>query len=207
MKSTIDAQESQLYDRPKTPQAVEIETHKEPSNPPTLPFPFFAPFPTAPGLIPHPMGHPMFPRYPLPMGRGVTGIHHAMPNLPIPSRFLPRADDLPIPRTKIFEREKIAIPSDEIIVNNTEVEKFQKPPVEKIGKGTKSEKELVQPEFIMSQANPPASAMALNHIATLPTVSRLVPKNEKNDKLEKITKVSFIILFYIISCSYFLTHF
>ncbi|XP_012277504.1 transcription initiation factor TFIID subunit 3 isoform X2 [Orussus abietinus] len=113
VKITNDTMEPDLPDRPKTPQAPEPPIHREPPHLPSLPYPFFPTFPPAPGLIPHPIGHPMFPRFPLPLGRGGPGPHPAMPNLPLPPRFLTpnsKTEDFPMPKVKSSEREKSLAP-------------------------------------------------------------------------------------------------
>lgn len=195
VKTAVDVQDSPSRDRPKTPQAIEAEFHKEPTNPPTLPFPFFPPFPSAPGLIPHPLVHPMFPRYPLPLGRGVPGAHPAMPNLPMPPRFLTsniRPDDCLPPKIKAPDRDKIPPPSIEDIHDaHPEIEKFQKSTIEKVGKSVKSEKEAVQqpPVTPAAQNNLIAASATLSSATPVPAAPRLVTKNEKNDKLDKNNKV------------------
>ncbi|XP_023246704.1 transcription initiation factor TFIID subunit 3 [Copidosoma floridanum] len=80
-----------MLDRPKTPQAPDqmqpqlipppAATVRDQSMPSSLPFPFFPPFPTAPGLIPHPM-------FPLPLAaKGLSGIP-SIPGAPNPAMML-----------------------------------------------------------------------------------------------------------------------
>jgi hypothetical protein len=64
-----DSAEVNVLDRPKTPQAPEQPPPppRDTNLPPSLPFPFFPPFPAAPGLIPHPM-------FPLPLHKALPGM-------------------------------------------------------------------------------------------------------------------------------------
>lgn len=189
-----DAPELDILDRPKTPQAPEPQISKEPSFPPTLPFPFFPTFPPAPGLIPH----PIFPRFPLPLGRGNTGPHPAMPNLPLPSRFLnlpPKSEDfLALPKTKSVDREKVPpVPSTtEVTPPVTKHEKPEKERGEK-PKAVKQDKEISPPVPTSTVAPPLSSALAapityptpVPIAPLLPTKSPKVEKQDKNDKKSK----------------------
>ncbi|XP_043279362.1 transcription initiation factor TFIID subunit 3 isoform X2 [Venturia canescens] len=194
-KTAVDIQESLLCDRPKTPQAVEAEAHRELNNPPTLPFPFFPPFPSAPGLIPHPMAHSIFPRYPLPLGRNVPGIHPSMPNLPIAPRFLTTnilPDEFLPPKTKGSEREKkpVTLPP-EVISTPIESTKNMKSVTEKIPKSNKIDKEMSLQATATSNImhnDVISPTMPVTTIAPVPTLPRLMTKPEKPDKSVKTIK-------------------
>ncbi|XP_071629738.1 uncharacterized protein Taf3 isoform X5 [Temnothorax longispinosus] len=140
-KPSCDTTESDIPDRPKTPQAPE-PLHRDPILPITLPFPslpFFPPFPSAPGLIP-----PMFPRFPLPLGpRGGPGPHPAMPNLPLPPRFSNppvKPEDFPLPKIKPVEREKPLIPPPAELTSPSILGENEKADKEKKSKEHKKEK-------------------------------------------------------------------
>ncbi|KAL0108606.1 hypothetical protein PUN28_015224 [Cardiocondyla obscurior] len=194
-KPSNDTTEMDIPDRPKTPQAPE-PLHKEPILPITLPFPFpFPPFPSAPGLIP-----PMFPRFPLSLGRGGPGPHPAMPNLPIPPRFTSppiKSEDHPLSKIKPMEREKISIPppaepTPSSILN--ESEKVDKEKVDnKLTKMFKPNKEspfMKVPEKVLPVGVAPPIMSAPVAPNTLPTqtvpVAQMPPsKNSKPEKTEK----------------------
>lgn len=190
-KLSNDVIELDTLDRPKTPQAPEPQLSKEPSFPPTLPFPFFPTFPPAPGLIPH----PMFPRFPLPLGRGGTGPHPAMPNLPLPPRFLNipvKSEDFStISKSKSLEREKpLAPPSTEVTLSVTKHEKLEKEKEDK-SKTVKQDKEILTPVLTSTAAPPLSSALAapityptpVPVIPLLPSKAAKVEKSDKNDKV------------------------
>ncbi|XP_076172400.1 TBP-associated factor 3 isoform X1 [Ptiloglossa arizonensis] len=192
-KLSNDVIELDTLDRPKTPQAPEPQLSKEPSFPPTLPFPFFPTFPPAPGLIPH----PMFPRFPLPLGRGGTGPHPAMPNLPLPPRFLNipvKSEDFStISKSKSLEREKpLAPPSTEVTLSVTKHEKLEKEKEDK-SKTVKQDKEILTPVLTSTAAPPLSSALAapityptpVPVIPLLPSKAAKVEKSDKNDKKSK----------------------
>ncbi|KAK9301978.1 hypothetical protein QLX08_005832 [Tetragonisca angustula] len=193
-KITNDGPEQDILDRPKTPQAPEPQISKEPSFPSTLPFPFFPPFPPAPGLIPH----PMFPRFPLPLGRGSSGSHPAMSNLPLPPRFLnvpPKTEDFSTSqKTKSFDQEKLpSAPSSTEATppiakhEKTEKEKGDKP------KAVKQDKEISPPVPTSTVAPPLSSALAApitypKSVPIVPLLSSKTPKVEKQDKNDKKSK-------------------
>ncbi|XP_071557835.1 uncharacterized protein Taf3 isoform X4 [Temnothorax nylanderi] len=177
-KPSCDTTESDIPDRPKTPQAPE-PLHREPILPITLPFPslpFFPPFPSAPGLIP-----PMFPRFPLPLGpRGGPGPHPAMPNLPLPPRFSNppvKPEDFPLPKIKPVEREKPLIPppveltSPSILGENEKADKEKKSKEHKKEKKDKLKKKKDKKE---------------KHKDKGEKVKEKKEKTEKREKLEKI---------------------
>ncbi|XP_072761932.1 uncharacterized protein Taf3 isoform X2 [Anoplolepis gracilipes] len=194
-----DTAELDIPDRPKTPQAPEPPLHREPPTlPPTLPFPFFPTFPSAPGLIPH----PMFSRFPLPLGRGGPGgPHPAMPNLPLPPRFLNssmKPEDFALPKIKPVEREKPLIPSPVELTSSSiqgENEKADKEKVDnKLTKMFKPNKELPfmkVPERVPPPpvgASPPivSALVAPITLATPVPVAQIPPsKNPKTEKTEK----------------------
>lgn len=187
-----DAPEVDILDRPKTPQAPEPQISKEPSFPPTLPFPFFPPFHPAPGLIPH----PMFPRFPLPLGRGSTGPHPAMPNLPLPPRFLnlpQKSEDFsPLPKSKTLEREKLPTTpsSTEATPPTTKHEKVEKEKGDK-SKAVKQDKEIPPPVPPTIVAPPLSSALAApitypTPVPIVPSLPTKTPKAEKQDKNDKV---------------------
>ncbi|XP_071557834.1 uncharacterized protein Taf3 isoform X3 [Temnothorax nylanderi] len=197
-KPSCDTTESDIPDRPKTPQAPE-PLHREPILPITLPFPslpFFPPFPSAPGLIP-----PMFPRFPLPLGpRGGPGPHPAMPNLPLPPRFSNppvKPEDFPLPKIKPVEREKPLIPPPVELTSPSilgENEKADKEKVDnKLTKMFKPNKELPfmkVPERVLPVGVAPPIVSAPVAPITLPTptvpVAQMPPsKNPKAEKTEK----------------------
>lgn len=195
-KIAPDVQESQLCDRPKTPQAVEAETPKELNNLPSLPFPFYAQYPSAPGLIPHPIPPSLFTRYPLPVGRNVPGIHPLMPNLSIPPRFSAtniNPDEFLPPKTKISEREKkpVALPPD-FVPTPFEPIKTLKPVSEKVPKSIKLDKEIpahaTTSNIVHNDVIPPG--MSVPTITPVPPLPRVVAKPEKLDKLAKTIKVN-----------------
>ncbi|KAL6430615.1 hypothetical protein ACFW04_006899 [Cataglyphis niger] len=190
-----DAAELDIPDRPKTPQAPEPPLHREPPTlPPTLPFPFFPTFPSAPGLIPH----PMFTRFPLPLGRGGPGPHPAMPNLPLPPRFLNssiKPEDFALPKIKPVEREKLLISSPVELTSLSiqgENEKADKEKVDnKLTKMFKPNKELPfikVPEKVPVGASPPivSAPVAPITLATPVSVAQILPsKNSKTEKTDK----------------------
>ncbi|KAL0108604.1 hypothetical protein PUN28_015224 [Cardiocondyla obscurior] len=174
-KPSNDTTEMDIPDRPKTPQAPE-PLHKEPILPITLPFPFpFPPFPSAPGLIP-----PMFPRFPLSLGRGGPGPHPAMPNLPIPPRFTSppiKSEDHPLSKIKPMEREKISIPppaepTPSSILNESEkVDKEKKSKEHKKEKKDKLKKKKDKKEKHKDKGE------------------KMKEKKEKTEKREKLEKI------------------
>ncbi|CAL7941794.1 unnamed protein product [Xylocopa violacea] len=192
-KLVNDAPELDILDRPKTPQAPEPQIPKEPTFPSTLPFPFFSTFPPAPGLIPHPMFH----RFPLPLGRGNAGPHPAMPNLPLPSRFLnlpPKSDDFPtVPKAKSLDREKLP-PTSASIEATPSMTKHEKPEKEKgdKSKAIKQDKEIPPPVPTNTVAPPLSSALAapITYPAQVPIVPLLPSKNPKVEKQDKNDKKS-----------------
>nr|CAD7447852.1 unnamed protein product [Timema bartmani] len=70
-------------------------------------FPFFSHFPPAPGLIPPPIAHPLFPKLP-PLVLGKNLPHPAMPNLPLPPPLFsiqPQSKENPIEvKENIFDK-------------------------------------------------------------------------------------------------------
>ncbi|XP_034939445.1 transcription initiation factor TFIID subunit 3 isoform X2 [Chelonus insularis] len=128
---TNDAVSSEMLERPKTPEAVENILQKDSSAPTVLPFPFFSPFPPTPGLIPPPINHPMFQRFPLPSSRNHSTLSLMNQNPSPLSPFLPsneRADNFSGPKLKssncepsISTQNKQSIDSfEESIKMNTE---------------------------------------------------------------------------------------
>lgn len=202
-KSINDVPEQDILDRPKTPQAPEPQISKEPSFPPTLPFPFFPTFPPAPGLIPH----PMFPRFPLPIGRGSSGPHPAMSNLPLPPRFInlpPKSEDFStLPKSKSVDRDKLpSIPSTEATLSMTKHEKTEKEKGDK-SKAIKQDKEIPSPVPTSTVAQPLSSALAApitypKPVSIVPLLSSKTSKIEKQDKCDKV-------IFYFISIYLHLT--
>ncbi|XP_076224873.1 TBP-associated factor 3 isoform X2 [Nomia melanderi] len=191
-KLSNDSLELDILDRPKTPQAPETPLSKEPSFPPTLPFPFFSAFPPAPGLIPH----PMFPRFPLPLGRGGPGPHPAMPNLPLPPRFLNlpvKSEDFSnVSKNKTVDREKPVIPSSsEITAPITKHEKLEKEKEEK-PKIVKQDKEIVTtvPTNAITMPLSSAPPAPVTYPTPVPIVPSLPSKGTKVEKLEKNEKKS-----------------
>ncbi|XP_011708270.1 PREDICTED: transcription initiation factor TFIID subunit 3 isoform X2 [Wasmannia auropunctata] len=193
--SNPDTTESDMPDRPKTPQAPE-PLHREPILPLTLPFPFFPhAFPTAPGLIP-----PMFPRFPLPLGRGGPGPHPAMPNLPLPPRFSNppvKPEDFPLSKVKPVEREKPLIPPPAELMPPSipgENEKADKEKVDnKLTKLFKLNKEMPfmkAPERVLpvGVAPPIVSAPLAPITLATPTVPVAQMPPSKNSKAEKAEK-------------------
>ncbi|KAK2587163.1 hypothetical protein KPH14_002916 [Odynerus spinipes] len=190
-KLSNDAVELDVLDRPKTPQAPEPPVHREPNLPPTLPFPFFPTFPSAPGLIPHPITHPMFPRFPLPLGRGGPGPHPAMPNLPLPPPFLNppiKPEDFALSKMKPVECEKSP---REIIPPIMKYDTMEKEKADKV-KVVKPDKETVTQTPGNIIAPPIVSAPAAPNIPTapVPVVPLLPSKKSKIDKPDKIDKKS-----------------
>ncbi|KAJ9590828.1 hypothetical protein L9F63_016138, partial [Diploptera punctata] len=101
-KVKLELNEPETPDRPKTPEAPD---HREQTIPAPV-FPFFPHFPPAPGLIPPPIGHPLFPRFPVPLGKNLP--HPAMPNLPMPPLYLLMAPTPPIlVKTEILEKLQV----------------------------------------------------------------------------------------------------
>lgn len=190
----------QIPDRPKTPQAPE-PLHREPILPITLPFPFFPPFPSAPGLIP-----PMFPRFPLPLGRGGPGPHPAMPNLPLPPRFSNppvKSEDFPLSKIKPVEREKPLIPPPVELTSSIlgEIEKADKEKVDnKLTKMFKQNKELpfmkVPERVLPVGVAPPIMSTPIAPItlstSTVPVAQMPPSKNPKAEKTEKNDMVNSI---------------
>lgn len=193
MKNSNDVAESDVLDRPKTPQAPEPPLHREPNLPPTLPFPFFPTFPPAPGLIPH----PMFQRFPLTLGRGGPSPHPAMPNLPLPRFLNPpmKPEDFPLPKIKPVEREKPLIPPSPVELAPPSIlgenEKMEKEKVDnKLTKVFKPNKETPftkVPERVI--APPPVTPAPVAPIMLpTPTVPATQMQPSKNTKAEKAEK-------------------
>lgn len=223
-----DAVEVDIPDRPKTPQAPEPPLHREqPTLPPPLPFPFFPPFPSAPGLIPH----PMFTRFPLSLGRGGPGgPHPAMPNLPLPPRFLNppiKPEDFALPKIKPVEREKPPIPPPSIELTSSSVHQGENERAEnrekvdsKFTKMFKPSKELPfmkVPERVPPSvgASPPivSAPVAPITLATPVPVAQIPPsKNLKTEKTEKsemvnsvrdyVRDIQVFCLYYFFNCIY-----
>ncbi|XP_032688842.1 transcription initiation factor TFIID subunit 3-like isoform X2 [Odontomachus brunneus] len=192
MKLPNDIVESDVLDRPKTPQAPEPPLHREPSLPPTLPFPFFPAFPPAPGLIPS----PMFPRFPLPLGRGGPGLHPAMPNLAIPPRFPnPPLKPEDFPKIKPIEREKLLIPSPIDLVpppilgenEKTDKEKVDNNKNTKMFKPSKELPFMKVPERVIAPpiVSAPVAPPIMLSTPTVPAAQMLPSKNPKTEKAEK----------------------
>ncbi|XP_012543687.1 transcription initiation factor TFIID subunit 3 isoform X2 [Monomorium pharaonis] len=193
-KLSNDVTELEIPDRPKTPQAPE-PLHREPILPlPLHSFPFFTPFPSAPGLIP-----PMFPRFSFPLGRGGPGPHPAMPNLPLPPRFTNppiKPEDFPLSKIKPVEREKPLIPPPAELTPSSILGENEKADKEKVdNKLTKifKPKELPfmkVPEKVLpvGVAPPIVSAPVAPIALTTPTVPVVQMPPSKNPKAEKTEK-------------------
>lgn len=207
----VEPLEMDLTDRTKMPQRPESPLHhhhhqqhhppplpqpppiiREPHN--LLPFSFFPPFP-APGLIPPPIGHPMFPRFPLPLPKGITHTHPGMANLPIPPRFLNppmKLEDYSVGKSKTVDREKYDPSHYAPIVPPAKPEKIEKEKNEKIAKIP--DKELILPVTSAVAPPPVINTPPVISPLTLPIVSP-VPTT-KHTKLEKVDKVRcFLFLF------------
>lgn len=193
----VEPLEVDLMDRPKTPQCPEpshppppLPVIREPHN--LLPFSFFPPFP-APGLIPPPIGHPMFPRFPLPLPKGITQSHPGMANLPIPPRFLNppmKLDDYSMVKPKPVEREKpvTTTPHYPPIIPPVKPEKIEK---EKIDKITKiPDKELTLP--IAPPVVPPPVINTPPPVIPPLALPIVPPVSTKHAKLEKVDKVQYL---------------
>ncbi|PNF17120.1 hypothetical protein B7P43_G09094 [Cryptotermes secundus] len=118
--------EPETPDRPKTPEA--LEAREQPLPAPV--FPFFPHFPPAPGLIPPPIGHPLFPRFPLTLGKNLP--HPAMPNLPMPPPLFmqPRTEDISEPKDKpVVEKPASVVISASPLALKTEKSEKPQPPV------------------------------------------------------------------------------
>ncbi|XP_043489018.1 transcription initiation factor TFIID subunit 3 isoform X3 [Polistes fuscatus] len=196
-KISNDTVEVDVMDRPKTPQAPEPPVHREPALPPTLPFPFFPAFPSAPGLIPHPITHPIFPRFPLPLGRAGPGPHPAMPNLPLPPRFLNPAikpEDFSLSKIKPMECEKSPRELIPPIVPIMKYDTIEKEKADKI-KVVKQDKEIITHISGNIIAPPIVSAPVapIVSIAPVPVVPLLPSKKSKIDKADKVDKVTIIL--------------
>ncbi|XP_020280557.1 transcription initiation factor TFIID subunit 3 [Pseudomyrmex gracilis] len=193
-----DAAEVDILERPKTPQAPEPPLHREPTLPPTIRFPFFPPFPTAPSLIPPPMFP--HPRFPLQLGRGGPGPHPAMPNLPLPPRFLNppiKPEDFALAKIKPMEREKPLIPPPVELPSSSipnENEKADKEKVDnkftKMFKPNKESPFMKLPERVppVGVAPPIVSAPVAPITLVPPTVLATQTPSSKNPKTEKAEK-------------------
>ncbi|XP_014613903.1 PREDICTED: transcription initiation factor TFIID subunit 3 isoform X3 [Polistes canadensis] len=181
-KISNDTVEVDVMDRPKTPQAPEPPVHREPTLPPTLPFPFFPAFPSAPGLIPHPITHPIFPRFPLPLGRGGPGPHPAMPNLPLPPRFLNPAikpEDFSLSKIKPMECEKSPrelIPPIVPIMKYDTIEKEKADKIKKSKEHKKEKKEKLKKKKDKKEKHKEKG-------------EKVKEKKDKADKKEKVEKI------------------
>ena len=134
-KIKMDLHEPETPDRPKTPEA--LETRDQPLPAPV--FPFFPHFPPAPGLIPPPIGYPLFPRFPLTLAKnlphpGITNLPHpAMPNLPLPPPLLmqqPRTEDIPEIKDKpVVEKPTLpTLPAPPLMLKPEKSERSQQLP-------------------------------------------------------------------------------
>jgi hypothetical protein len=119
--------EPETPDRPKTPEA--LESREQPLPAPV--FPFFPHFPPAPGLIPPPIGHPLFPRFPLTLGKNLP--HPAMPNLPMPPPLFmqPRTEDISEPKDKpvVEKPASVVISASPLALKTEKSEKPQPLPI------------------------------------------------------------------------------
>lgn len=125
-KIKMELPEPETPDRPKTPEA--LEPRDQPLPAPV--FPFFPHFPPAPGLIPPPIGHPLFPRFPLTLGKNLP--HPAMPNLPLPPPLFmqPRTEDIPEPKEKpvVEKPAPLIVPAPPLVLKPEKPEKPQQLP-------------------------------------------------------------------------------
>lgn len=121
-KIRMELSEPETPYRPKTPEPIESCEHPLPAPV----FPFFPHFPPAPGLIPPPIGHPLFPRFPLTLGKNLP--HPAMPNLPMPPPLFmqPRTEDILEPKVKpvVEKPASVVIPASPL---GLKTEKSDKP--------------------------------------------------------------------------------
>lgn len=112
----------ELYspERPITPEAPETR-----ETVPTPVFPFYPHFIPTPGLIPPPLGHPLFPRYPVPLGKNLP--HPAMPNLPLPPPLFmqPPVEDSPNQQQQPSENSSEP-PAITVLGSGTKLEKSEK---------------------------------------------------------------------------------
>ncbi|XP_051173985.1 transcription initiation factor TFIID subunit 3 isoform X2 [Leptopilina boulardi] len=195
----MDRSKSQIPQRPDSPPHHHHHHHPPPPTPQPppilrephnlLPFSFFPPFPS-PGLIPPPIGHPMFPRFPLPLPKGITHSHPGMANLPIPPRFLNppmKLDDYSMVKSKPVEREKTIVPSHYAPIippPSVKSEKLEKEKIEKI--------KLPDKELILPVASPVVSSPVINTPSIIPPLALpIVPSVPiKHAKLEKLDKKS-----------------
>lgn len=182
------AMEPEILERPKTP-VPETPMYHQPAMAPTLPFPFYPAFPPAPGLIPHPIGamaHPMFPRFPMPMGRGMQ--HPAMPNLSLPPRFMNPAanqiktDDLTITKVKQMpEPEKPMTPTISTLTVTPVTTKMKK---------EKAEKAKLKEDSMKYFPHGVNSSLSITPVMTTPQPPALptgiVIKSVKPEKAEKV---------------------
>lgn len=176
-----------MLGKPKTPEALEGTMQKDSNLPATLPFPFFPSFPTAPGLIPHPINHPMFPRFPLPLGRGSSGPPSVLHNMPLPTRFMPpnmKIDESPSMRQKAFEREQTGDPAS----SSDQPTKIE---IDEIGKGNKFSKQDQTHASDTSGISETAGRYESFSIG----VTTVPPNSHKTDKLERIDKVKCLFKF------------
>ncbi|XP_033213543.1 transcription initiation factor TFIID subunit 3-like isoform X2 [Belonocnema kinseyi] len=183
----------EIVERPKTPQAPDPPPIREqPNIPPVLPFPFYPFAAPGPGLIPHPMGLPMFPRFPLPLPKGVPGPHPGLPNLPIPPRFLNpsmKPEDYSMSKPKFVDREKPILPPFMEIPPIVKPEKVEKVEKEKMVK-VKPEKEVPVPIPSPVVLPPVMNIPPVIPPLSLPIAPSVPIKQLKTEKLEKNDKKS-----------------
>ncbi|XP_011496850.1 PREDICTED: transcription initiation factor TFIID subunit 3 isoform X2 [Ceratosolen solmsi marchali] len=207
-----DSVEVNVMDRPKTPQAPEQPPPpRDTSLPPSLPFPFFPPFPAAPGLIPHPM-------FPLPLHKALPG----MVGPPNPAAVMPGMLRQRFFRPKIEPSKSIASPSligeslrpsASPVSSTLSLKQQQQLPVDKPRPLKSPEKELMLsspklptstnylvPDTLVSSPILTSSGGSLMTPLIPPAISPVVPapllppnlplvKSFKPDKVEKIDKI------------------
>ena len=126
-KIKLEIVEPETPDRPKTPEAPD---HRDQTLPAPV-FPFFPHFAPSPGLIPPPIGHPLFPRFPLPLGKNLA--HPAMPNLPMPPPLFmqPRTEEVIESKEKtVLEKPApLLAPTPRVLMKTEKLENFQVPPL------------------------------------------------------------------------------
>ncbi|KAK0161710.1 hypothetical protein PV327_008129 [Microctonus hyperodae] len=183
MKSSSETPDTDVLGRPKTPDASESSLRKDSNVTSPMTFPFFPPFPSAPGLIPM---HSMFPRFPLPLPRGAPNQPSILQNMPAIPRFLPptmnTTDGIPLTKGKLSDRDSQSavefekpIPTEPYVGSSKiDVEKSCK-----INKTGKQHNDSFVQQLEMQNTRNELSA------SIIPVASQKLIKSEKIDKKEE----------------------
>ncbi|KAK0169806.1 hypothetical protein PV328_010446 [Microctonus aethiopoides] len=197
IKSSSETPDTDVLGRPKTPDASESSLRKDSNVTSPMTFPFFPPFPSAPGLIPM---HSMFPRFPLPLPRGAPNQPSILQNMPAIPRFLPptmnTTDGIPMTKGKLSDRDSQSIVEFEKPISSEPYVGPSKIDVEKSCKMNKMSKQhndsFVQQLEMQNTRNEISASiipMALQQSSQKLIKSEKIDKKSKKHKIEKKEKL------------------